>query len=164
MEKQLLISLVSDQTIPNVQIIKEFGDSKTDYKFLLTKGMQRKGIVQWIVDATQIKAFQDIFVDEYSVADIENDRDRGANNPAERICIAYTGKAHHRNHDISQSYTQSQICERGNHKRTHGAAAAQSAVAAILDADERVERSDNEKILNADTDNRAIGAAAEEQL
>ena len=99
-----------------------------------------------------------------NVADIENDRDRGANNPAERICIAYTGKAHHRNHDISQSHTQSQICERGNHKRTHGAAAAQSAVAAILDADERVERSDNEKILNADTDNRAIGAAAEEQL
>lgn len=73
MEKQLLISLVSDQTIPNVQIIKEFGNSETDYKFLLTKGMQRKGIVQWIVDATQIKDFQDIFVDEYSVADIENE-------------------------------------------------------------------------------------------
>ena len=91
MEKQLLISLVSDQTIPNVQIIKEFGNSKTDYKFLLTKGMQRKGIVQWIVDATQIKAFQDIFVDEYSVADIENELQKIDYSEYSRIIVNLTG-------------------------------------------------------------------------
>ena len=31
MEKQLIISLVSDQTIPNIQIIEEFRNSQTDY-------------------------------------------------------------------------------------------------------------------------------------
>lgn len=91
MEKQLLISLVSDQTIPNVQIIKEFGNSETDYKFLLTKGMQRKGIVQWIVDATQIKDFQDIFVDEYSVADIENELQKIDYSEYSRIIVNLTG-------------------------------------------------------------------------
>lgn len=91
MEKQLLISLVSDQTIPNVQIIKEFGNSETDYKFLLTKGMQRKGIVQWIVDATQIKDFQDIFVDEYSVADIENELQKINYSEYSRIIVNLTG-------------------------------------------------------------------------
>lgn len=91
MEKQLLISLVSDQTIPNVQIIKEFGNSETDYKFLLTKGMQRKGVVQWIVDATQIKGFQDIFVDEYSVADIENELHKIDYLEYSRIIVNLTG-------------------------------------------------------------------------
>ena len=50
MEKQLIISLVSDQTIPNVQIIKEFGSPQTDYMLILTEKMEHKGTAKWIME------------------------------------------------------------------------------------------------------------------
>lgn len=67
--KTLLVSLVSDQTIPNVQLIKEFKDDVTDYLFITTAGMERKGTRGWIEKACNISG-EIIKVDEYSFADI----------------------------------------------------------------------------------------------
>lgn len=67
--KTLLVSLVSDQTIPNVQLIKEFNEDVTDYFFITTEGMEKKGTRQWIENACDVKS-DFVKVDEYSFADI----------------------------------------------------------------------------------------------
>lgn len=71
MEKQLIISLISDQTIPNVQIIKEFGTLDTDYLYILTEGMKKKGAGEWIKKACDINLLDPIIVNEYSLSDVQ---------------------------------------------------------------------------------------------
>lgn len=68
-QKTLLVSLVSDQTIPNVQLIKEFKKISTDYLFVTTAGMEKKGARCWVENACNIKG-EIIKVNEYSFADI----------------------------------------------------------------------------------------------
>jgi hypothetical protein len=47
--KTTLVSLISDQTIPNIQFIKE---KKADnYLFISTESMEKKGVTHWIQDA-----------------------------------------------------------------------------------------------------------------
>ncbi len=70
MEKQLIISLVSDQTIPNIQIIKEFRNTQTDYIFVLTEAMRKKGVADWILETIGINDAKKILVDEYSIESI----------------------------------------------------------------------------------------------
>ena len=71
--KTLLVSLVSDQTIPNVQLINELKDNKTEYLFITTKKMEEKGCRQWIEKATGIKSvLNPIIVNEYSYDDIKH--------------------------------------------------------------------------------------------
>jgi hypothetical protein len=74
MDRQLIISLVSDQTIPNVQIIKEFGDNQTDYMLILTEKMERRGIANWILETCHIGVdrVRSILVEEYSMENIAN--------------------------------------------------------------------------------------------
>lgn len=91
MGKQLIVSLVSDQTIPNVQIIKEFGTSDTDYLFILTASMQRKGVVDWITSSAKISSFQSILVNEYSIADITEQLKNHDYSPYERLIVNITG-------------------------------------------------------------------------
>lgn len=67
--KTLLVSLVSDQTIPNVQLIKEFGEEVTDCFFITTEGMEKKGTRQWIENACNVKG-EFVEVNEYSFTDI----------------------------------------------------------------------------------------------
>lgn len=70
--KTLLVSLVSDQTIPNVQFIKEMKDQVSDYLFISTDGMEKKGTRKWIEKASDIKSTQDpIIVDRFSYDDIQ---------------------------------------------------------------------------------------------
>lgn len=69
MNKTLLVSLVSDQTIPNVQLIKEFNESVTEYLFITTIGMEKKGTRKWIEKACDVEG-EILKVDEYSFADI----------------------------------------------------------------------------------------------
>lgn len=54
MRKVLLVSLVSDQTLPNVQIITEFKDVVTDYMFVTTNSMEKKGVKNWILKAAGV--------------------------------------------------------------------------------------------------------------
>lgn len=70
MGKTLLVSLVSDQTIPNVRLINEFKDQVDDYLFLTTGGMENKGCRKWIENTTKITALDPIVVNEFSVDDI----------------------------------------------------------------------------------------------
>jgi len=70
--KTLLISLVSDQTVPNVQLINEFKNESTDYQFITTKGMEDKGCRKWIETAAKISCKgKPIVVNEFSYDDIQ---------------------------------------------------------------------------------------------
>ena len=70
--KTLLISLVSDQTVPNVQLINEFKNEYTDYQFITTKAMEAKGCRIWIETAAKISCKgEPIVVNEFSYDDIQ---------------------------------------------------------------------------------------------
>ncbi len=68
---KILVSLVSDQTIPNVEFIKE-NQTDTD-KFLFISTAQKRDETQWIIESTQLSENQyDIIeVNAFSITDIE---------------------------------------------------------------------------------------------
>ena len=63
---KILISLVSDQTIPNVRFIKEYKENVSDFLFVSTQKMENKGCCDWIVKTTGISNTSVIIVDEYN--------------------------------------------------------------------------------------------------
>lgn len=63
--KKLIVSIVSDQSLPNVQIIKEMGDENTDYLFVTST---RKDSLPWIVNTCNINNYNSIEGDEYDIA------------------------------------------------------------------------------------------------
>jgi hypothetical protein len=69
--KTILVSLISDQTIPNLQFIKE--KQVDEYIFLTTKEMKHKGTLQWLYDASKINIDKctSIVVEPYSYDNIE---------------------------------------------------------------------------------------------
>jgi archaellum component FlaF (FlaF/FlaG flagellin family) len=70
--KTLLISLVSDQTVPNVQLINEFKSEDVHYQFITTNAMEAKGCRKWIETAANITCVgEPILVNEYSYDDIQ---------------------------------------------------------------------------------------------
>ena len=91
MKKQLIISLISDQTIPNVQIIKEFGTTDTDYLFILTEGMKKKGTGDWIKNACKIEIIEPIIVNEYSLSNIQEQLSIFDYSDYEKIIVNITG-------------------------------------------------------------------------
>lgn len=72
MNKHILISLVSDQTIPNVQLFKEFQDKITDMVFITTDDMKVKNTQSWILDAC--KAIRKDLSERCSVSNITVDK------------------------------------------------------------------------------------------
>jgi len=71
MKQNIIVSLVSDQTIPNVQFIKELsGLPDSGYLFMTTKGMESKGVRRWITDTCKIESAEIILVNEFSFDDI----------------------------------------------------------------------------------------------
>ena len=70
MGKTLLVSLVSDQTIPNVQLIKQLKDYVTDYFFVTTQEMENKGTRSWIENAGGVSGDR-IKVEQFSFSDME---------------------------------------------------------------------------------------------
>ncbi|MFN4000335.1 Card1-like endonuclease domain-containing protein [Algoriphagus sp.] len=72
MSRIILVSLISDQAIPNVLFIKD--QPKADlYVFISTEQMERKGVVGHIIKACedQIEVHQTILVEEDSLVDFE---------------------------------------------------------------------------------------------
>ena len=55
MAQKILVSLVSDQTIPNVLFIKEMGQHVDQYLFVSTQDMEKKNRSNCIIEATQLK-------------------------------------------------------------------------------------------------------------
>ncbi len=70
MARKILVSLVSDQTIPNVELIKEFREEVTDYLFISTEKMKNQ--LNWIIEATDITTLAPIIVNPFDIEDIEN--------------------------------------------------------------------------------------------
>lgn len=88
----LLVSLVSDQTIPNVQFIKEMKKKVTDYLFISTNGMERKGTRGWIEKAAKIgNSNKLIVVNEFSYEDIQNKLNEYDFQQYEKIFVNLTG-------------------------------------------------------------------------
>lgn len=72
--KNILVSLISDQTIPNIEFIKEKPNVDA-YLFLTTKGMEKKGCREWILNVTKIdeeKLLPPLIIDAFSFEDIES--------------------------------------------------------------------------------------------
>lgn len=90
MSKTLLVSLVSDQTIPNVQLIKEFNENVTNYLFITTIGMEKKGTRSWIEKACSI-AGEFIEVNEYSFVDINEKLQTFDFDGFEKVIVNLTG-------------------------------------------------------------------------
>jgi len=73
--KTILVSIISDQTIPNIQFIKEKQAETTEYLFVTTVGMEKKEMLTYLLKAHPIDAalVKKIVVDEFSYQDIENE-------------------------------------------------------------------------------------------
>lgn len=93
MSKTLLVSLVSDQTIPNVQLIKQLGNNETDYFFITTKGMENKGTRVWIENACKIpgEKIKKIEVNQFSFSDIKTKLNQYDFSQYEKILVNLTG-------------------------------------------------------------------------
>ncbi len=68
-----LISLVSEQTIPNVELIKEFKNNLKCLLFVTTDQMEKRGQVDWIIKAAGVSDLpvERIVVDPFDPKDIE---------------------------------------------------------------------------------------------
>lgn len=92
-EKTLLVSLISDQTIPNLQLIKEFGDRITNHLFISTNGMENKGVRKWLEQSCGIddKVREFIIVDEYSYINIKSNLEKIDFSSYDKIIVNLTG-------------------------------------------------------------------------
>lgn len=92
--KKLLVSLVSDQTIPNVQLIKEFRNETNKYLFITTRGMEEKGTRESIIKACQLEEeelLDPVKVDPFSFDDMEEQLDKVDFEEFERVIVNLTG-------------------------------------------------------------------------
>ena len=64
MEGTLIVCLVSEQTLPNVQLIKEYRTQATSYFFISTAKMEKQ--VQWICNTCNV------FPEQASVLNVEH--------------------------------------------------------------------------------------------
>lgn len=71
---KILVSLVSDQVIPNIRFIKEFKSVIDSFIFITTKEMEEKGKISFHQDAMNIslKKSKIIIVDKFSFSEIED--------------------------------------------------------------------------------------------
>jgi len=72
--KTLSLLILSDQTIPNLQFIKEFDKQVDGYVILTTDYVQKKGIKDWLLSAAKVdenRVFEEISVQAHDYNDIE---------------------------------------------------------------------------------------------
>lgn len=93
--KTLLISLVSDQTLPNVQLVKEMKKEVTDYLFISTEKMEKKGCRRWIEKAAALdknsSKLNHIVVKEFSFDDIGEKLDEFDFSAYDKLILNLTG-------------------------------------------------------------------------
>jgi len=71
---RILVSLVSEQTIPNVELIREMGDLVDHFLFITTNAMESRGNRNWIVNTACLKEKQvlsPVIVNPFSFENIE---------------------------------------------------------------------------------------------
>jgi len=54
MKNKTLVSIVSEQTIPNIELIQEFKDEINDYLFIITDKTTKEGQLDWILKSAMI--------------------------------------------------------------------------------------------------------------
>lgn len=71
MARKVLVSLVSEQTIPNIELIKEFQHEEIKYLFISTKQMEKQ--LSWIVKTLELNPsdYNTIEVDAFDAKNIE---------------------------------------------------------------------------------------------
>ena len=89
MDRTLLISLVSEQTLPNVQLIKEFKKEATDFLFISTNAMEQKRT--WIEQAVGISDSPFIVVEQFSFDNIIEQLDLYDFSVFKRLIVNLTG-------------------------------------------------------------------------
>lgn len=92
--KTLLVSLVSDQTLPNVQLIKELKNEVSHYLFITTDKMEKKGCRKWIEKASKVDLNQTLpfkKVKEFSFEDISKQLDEIDFSFFDKIIVNLTG-------------------------------------------------------------------------
>ena len=67
---RLIVSIVSAQTIPNIQIIKQFGNENTNYLFITSSEMRNKQKDKQIMEAAHIKGDSLLIDDENNAREI----------------------------------------------------------------------------------------------
>jgi len=93
----LIVTLLSDQTIPNVQFIKYIRENKckdkqTEYLFVSTDAMEKKGVGDWIRKVCEITNFEEpICVNHSDISDIENKLSKLTFDKYEQIFVNITG-------------------------------------------------------------------------
>lgn len=90
---KILVSLVSDQTIPNLQLIKEFSFIDK-YLFISSPEMERLGKRQWIIDAAGItpeKLLETVIIQQHSFDDIESHLKQYSLSDEDELFVNITG-------------------------------------------------------------------------
>jgi hypothetical protein len=91
--KNLLVTLLSDQTIPNVQFIKEKRNDNTSFLFVSTPKMEEKGVKNWIIQVCGIEKEKVLtkVVDQFSLEDIESKLSEINYDEYEKLIVNVTG-------------------------------------------------------------------------
>lgn len=89
---KILISVLSDQTLPNVQIINELKNIEK-YIFISSTKMEQKGVGQWIIKSMQLKAenTQSITVSDFDFEQIEQQLNTLQFNDDDQLIVNITG-------------------------------------------------------------------------
>jgi hypothetical protein len=106
--KTLLVTLISDQTIPNVQFIKEKKNENTWYLFVSTQKMEDKGVKMWITNVCEIaedKTFT-LVVDQFSLNDIEQKLNELNYDEYDRLIVNVTGGTKIMSHAVTEFFKE----------------------------------------------------------
>ncbi|MDR1898214.1 MAG: DUF1887 family protein [Prevotellaceae bacterium] len=106
--KTLLVTLIGDQTIPNVQFIKDKQDDKTLFLFVSTKKMEEKGVKDWIINVCKIeedRAFT-IIVDQFSLNDIEEKLNELNYDEYDKLIVNVTGGTKIMSHAVTEFFKE----------------------------------------------------------
>lgn len=91
--KNLIVTLLSDQTIPNVQFIKDKQNKDTFFLFVTTTAMEKKGVRTWIQKVCKIPEDKVYVtnVDQFSIVDIESKLNEIDYDEYDKIYVNVTG-------------------------------------------------------------------------
>jgi len=106
--KNLIVTLLSDQPIPNVQFIKEKQNKESIFLFVSTEKMEKKGVRTWIQNVCHIKEETTItkIIDQFSSSDIEKKLNEINYDIFEKIVVNVTGGTKIMSHFVTDFFKE----------------------------------------------------------
>ena len=106
--KNLIVTLLSDQPIPNVQFIKEKRNEESEFLFVSTEKMEKKGVGKWIQNVCHIKEETTItiIIEEFSSSDIEKKLNEINYDVFEKIVVNVTGGTKIMSHCVTEFFKE----------------------------------------------------------